>query len=478
MSIVEDILNIPAETLTIEFKRLAGENVVGKCVESIVAFANTEGGFLVLGIDDPEKTKLKGFDRVFGIEENLENFDAIGRELQKVAPPLAGIWPPAKLTVPEVGRTIGFLTVPKAEQHFHAFNNRVYVRQEKGNKPPLSPQEIVKLSYAKGFEFADRELVDVDFELLETPAYKIWKERRGIDTDKIDQALFNIGLARKNDAGKTLPTRAAVLLFAEHPTYLMETKCAIRVFQYEGTIEKFAEVPNLLSTPKTIEGPAIQMIKEAHEYVLTLLRAGVRLKSGFVNQYQIPERAITEAITNAVIHRDYFIKHDIEVRIFEDRVEIENPGLFPCNITRFNIGLVRADGYRNDLFVKHLREFPAAPNFDQNEGVRAMRAEMRAQNLYPPIYLTYPFYQDSVKVVLFNEIATTEWDKVQHHFSENKFINNEVGRLLTGITNPDKMSKLFKKWVKQGLLIRIDSPSKSTKDVKYKLADTPEVGRA
>jgi ATP-dependent DNA helicase RecG len=178
-----------------------------------------------------------------------------------------------------------------------------------------------------------------------------------------------------------------------------------------------------------------------------------------------------------VIHRDYHVKRDIEIRIFEDRVEIENPGLFPCNITRYNIGRIRADGYRNDLLVKHLREFPFAPNFDQNEGVQAMRAEMRAQNLYPPIYLTYPHYEDAVKVILFNEIATTEWDKVQFHLTKTKFINNEMARKLTGLTNPDKMSKLFKKWVEQGLLIRIDPPTKSTKGVKYKLAGAPEVGK-
>lgn len=110
-------------------------------------------------------------------------------------------------------------------------------------------------------------------------------------------------------------------------------------------------------------------------------------ETGFVNKYIIPERAIKESITNAIIHRDYFIKRDIEVKIFEDRVEIENPGLFPYNITPTNIGRVRSDGFRNDLIVKHLREFPLPPNLDQNEGVRAMRSEMKTQNLYPPIFL-------------------------------------------------------------------------------------------
>lgn len=473
---LENLLQISSETLHVEFKRLGGDKVVEKVVETVTALANIEGGTIILGIDDPEKTRLKGLERIFGIEENFENFDAIGREIQKISPPLSRVWPPQKIPIPEVGKTVALLHIPKAETAFHSINNHVIVRAEKGNRR-LTPQEIVKFSYAKGFEKADRELVDVDFQLLETSFYKSWKEHRGLDESKIESALFSIGLARKNEDGDIKPTRAAVMLFCEYPTNLMETKCCVRVFQYEGTIEKFAKVPNLIGTPKTIDGPTIKLIKEAHEYVLLLLRAGIRNPSGFVTHYRIPERAIREAITNAVIHRDYHIKRDIEVRVFEDRIEIENPGLFPYNITGYNIGWTRADGYRNDLLVKHLREFPAAPNFDQNEGVRAMRSEMKARHLYPPIYLTYPLYQDSVKTVLFNEVVATQWDKVQQYLSENKFINNEKARELTGIADKDTISKLFKKWVKQGLLIRIDPVSGSTKLIKYKLATSPEVSK-
>ena len=62
---------------------------------------------------------------------------------------------------------------------------------------------------------------------------------------------------------------------------------------------------------------------------------------------------------------------------------------------------MRADGYRNDLLVKHLREFPEQPNLDRNEGVQAMRNEMNEKDLYDPVYITYPTLEDSVKVILF-----------------------------------------------------------------------------
>ncbi len=311
--------------------------------------------------------------------------------------------------------------------------------------------------------------------MLNTNEFKQWKNNRNIEDADIKSVLEKTGLARKNEKGILLPTRAAVLLFAEYPNDLMDTKCAVRIFQYSGTIETIKETPNLISTPKNINGNIIKQLKNAHEYVLTLLRSGIKISSGFVTQYQIPERAIKEAIINAVIHRDYYIKRDIEIKIFADRIEVEKPGLFPYNITRRNIGWVRAEGYRNDLLVKHLREFPSPPNLDQNEGVRAMRSEMAAQNLYPPIFLTYPSYQDSVNIVLLNERRATEWEKISSYLGEYKYITNEQARRVTGVVQRDKMSYILRRWVDQRLLIQILPPSGFKKGTKYKLSGAPDV---
>lgn len=472
--LIKDILAVPAENQTIEFKRLSGDGMVGKIIETIVAMANIDGGVIVLGVSDPEETGIKGFDRIFGIEENINNFDAIGREIQRIIPPLASIWPPDKTVVKEVGKTIALLFIPKATDSFRSINNHVYIRQEKSNKL-LTPQELVRFAYAKGFEKADKELVEVDFNLLNTNEFNQWKNNRSIEDADIRLVLEKTGLARKNEKGILLPTRAAVLLFAEYPNDLMDTKCTVRIFQYSGTIETIKETPNLISTPKNINGNIIKQLKDAHEYVLTLLRSGIKISSGFVTQYQIPERAIKEAIINAVIHRDYYIKRDIEIKIFEDRVEIESPGLFPYNITPANIGRVRAEGYRNDLLVKHLREFPSPPNLDQSEGVRAMRSEMKSQNLYPPIFWTYPNLQDAVRVVLLNEKRVSEWEKINFYLEKNKYITNEKAREITGVAQRDKMTQILKNWVRHGLLIQIVPPSGYVKGTKYRLPGTTEL---
>lgn len=471
--LIKKILDIPEETQTIEFKRLDGEKLVTKVIQTIVAMTNTDGGIIFFGIDDPEKTKLKGFDRVFGLEENLTLFDEISREVQKISPPIGNIWNPQKIHIAEINKIVAFLSIPKSGDTFHSINNEVYIRQNKSNKK-LTPQEIVKFSYAKGFEKADKELVDIDFELLKTEYFETWKKARSIPEDTIENILFNVGLARKDNEGVFKPTRASVLLFAKYPTNILDTKCTVRVFQYAGTIETFKETPNLKGAPKTIDGPLIKVIKDAHEYVLLLLQNGIEIHSGFITKYQIPERAVKEAITNAVIHRDYHIKRDIEISIFEDRIEVLSPGLFPYNITKNNIGYVRADGYRNDLIVKHLREFPEQPNLDRNEGVQAMRNEMREQNLYDPIYFTYPFYEDSVKVVLLNEKRQSEWEKVKDYLVEHRYINNSKAREITNITQIHAMSRLFKKWVTQGLLLKINSEGGAPKFIRYKLSNAED----
>lgn len=475
--LIKHVLEIPSENQTLEFKRLGGSNNdVGRIIESIVAMANIDGGVVVLGVEDPENTRLRGFDRVFGIEENIENYDHLGREIQRIIPPLGSIWPPEKIEVKVAKKHIALLFIPKVTDAFRAINNHVFVRLEKSNKR-LTPAEVVKFAYAKGFEHADRELVEVDFKLIETPVYQEWKKQRNVTGGSVAEVLEKTGLARKNEKGALLPTRAAVLLFAEYPSDLMDTKAAVRVFQYPGTIETIGETPNYIGTPKTIGGSAAQQIEAAHQYVLTLLRSGLRISSGFVTQYQIPERAVKEAITNAVIHRDYHLKRDIEIRIFEDRIEIESPGLFPFNITPANIGRVRADGWRNDLLVKHLREFPSPPNLDQNEGIRAMRNEMKTNELYPPIFWTYPNLQDGVRVVLLNEKSADEWERVSDYLEKNKYITNEDARKITGVIQRDRMTWLLKNWVRQGLIIKIVPPSGYVRGTKYRLPATRDLGK-
>jgi len=111
------------------------------------------------------------------------------REMQRIIPPII-LKDPLLIKDEKNSKTIAILSIEKSTDQLRYINNEVFIRGKKSNKK-LSPTEIVKYSYAKGFEKADKELVKVDFELLNTEYYKAWKESRNISYNDIKDVLFH-----------------------------------------------------------------------------------------------------------------------------------------------------------------------------------------------------------------------------------------------------------------------------------------------
>ena len=95
---------------------------------------------------------------------------------------------------------------------------------------------------------------------------------------------------------------------------------------------------------------------------------------------------------------------------------------------------------------------------------------MKSSNLYPPIFSTYPALEDTVRVTLLNENVASEWEKVSSFLEMKKYITNEEARHITGVVQRDKMSRLLKGWVKQGLLLKIEPRDGYLKATKYRLS--------
>jgi len=179
---------------------------------------------------------------------------------------------------------------------------------------------------------------------------------------------------------------------------------------------------------------------------------------------QVVERVVKEAIVNAVIHRDYRLNRDIFIRLFDDRIEMESPGVFPGNITPANVDKAGSKA-RNPLVVQNLREFPIAPNIDAGEGVKMMFAEMASAKLYPPQYRqNTEAAVESVMVTLLNLERPTVWDEVSHWIDMHGEIAN---RQLREITRLDTLeaSRMLRTWVAQGVLIAL--PSASRQQARY-----------
>jgi ATP-dependent DNA helicase RecG len=447
-----------AESDFLETKRVSGK-MVGKALETVCAFANTRGGWLLLGVEDASQSQNR--DRLVGIGENPEAVDELLRKLgTHHSPVIKGVQGFRLHTKMRDGAdgTVVALHVPASDKVHSILDDGTWTRGQASNRE-MNAMEITDLSYHRGVRSAESEPVDVDFDLLDTETWGLFLRGRGLGLTPADIAdqLYRIGLAAKTADGKLRPLRAAVLLFADEPGALLAatgTRADVRVFHYKGTQVEAGAVPNLKKAPKTLSAPLYRLIEQTHVYVMDELAEGLTLaRSGFQTVHRYPERVIKEAITNAVIHRDYRLNRDVQIRIFDNRIEVLSPGLFPGRITAATIQ--RAGSFaRNVLLARNLREFPVPPNVDAGEGVRMMFSLMRAGNFYPPQYRELREHaQEAVTVILLNQERPPIWEQVSDWIDRHH--DPITNRDLCQIANVDtlKASKMLKGWVEQGLLV-------------------------
>ena len=450
-----------SESRTLDFKRISGKQ--SRMYEAVCAFANSEGGLLVIGIGDAKAMKPgdKPQSRLFGIEENPEGFDDFRRELLHRFTPaitkLHWIRLPCTLHNGQPGHVV-LLRVEKSDQIHSVVGNGTWTRMDASNRE-MSAAEIADLAYQRGVRSAETEPVAVALTLLDTPVWHSFVASRGLRAGTQAEQLLRIGLADRvlqvDGSEEVLPRRAAVLLFAEEPGSLLAAfggRADLRVMVYAGKEMGINAVPNLRKPPKTIRGPLIEQIDWAVKAVLAELAQGLTLaSSGFKTRHQYPERVVKEAIVNAVIHRDYRLNRDIMVRVFDDRVVVESPGLLPGAITAANIQYARSKA-RNPLIALNLREFAVPPNIDDGEGVRMMFGEMAAAQLYPPQYRqNTDAAVETLLLTLFNEDRPAVWTEVNDWMERNGPIANaDVCRIASVDTL--KASKMLRGWVDRGLL--------------------------
>lgn len=151
------------ESLTFDCKRLGK---VDKVLETVVAFANTQGGIVALGFEDPEKGT--GWERVIGIQSRLMDWDELQRKLcSRITEPDS-----LSLVTQEIGCTLNdgsdgsiILIKVRASSRVHSIvDNGTFVRLEKGNKEIVA-NEITKLMYDRGVISAENQIEQVDFDL-------------------------------------------------------------------------------------------------------------------------------------------------------------------------------------------------------------------------------------------------------------------------------------------------------------------------
>ena len=446
-----------------------------KLLETAIAFANTEGGFIVIGLEDP--AKAQGEKRLIGISEKPDNVSDFLRLIDKEIDPPLMLWSKFELDIINVSGQadkLMVINIKKGDDVHSLKRGDTFVRKGRQNTK-IGSTEIMRLKYEKGsIKFENEksgvyELDDLDNELLNQ--YKKDTSSEGVDNW---QFLKDNGLALQQ-SGKYELTKAGALLFSKNPSVLLKNKCGIKISHYYGTSPSFSGKPNFVSRPFTIEGPLLKQIEKAVAYFREEIvkKSPPKLSGASFNPtFMVPEWAYQEAITNAVIHRNYFVQDDIQVRLFDDRVEIESPGTYPGHITTTNI---RSERFaRNPIILRTLNRFQSAPNLDIGEGVDRMYKVMKEQNLYEPLFVPPTIRPNSVLLVLLNLQRIEYWDTVSKYLDNNYRINNKQARDITGITDTIKMSRYFKVWTDKGLLQKIDSGFKGLVYYKKVGVDIPK----
>jgi ATP-dependent DNA helicase RecG len=146
-----------------------------------------------------------------------------------------------------------------------------------------------------------------------------------------------------------------------------------------------------------------------------------------VERFEYPEKAIREVVANAVIHRDYRITETYtQVNIFEDRIEIFNPGCLPPGVTVENIRDAQVS--RNETIAARLKELDYLEEYGR--GIDIVFNEMTKWNLLPPVFKNTT---NSFKVILaghslsrLNERQFRIWE----HLVENKKITAKICELI------------------------------------------------
>jgi len=189
-------------------------------------------------------------------------------------------------------------------------------------------------------------------------------------------------------------TNAALLLFADRPQRFFITS-TVKCAHFHGlTVSK--PIPSY----QIYKGTIFEIIASAVDFVLSKINlyTGDRSKSPQVNvQYELPIRAVTEAIVNAVAHRDYTSNASVQVMLFPDRLEILNSGRLPLGLTI------------SDLLTAH-KSIPANPLLAESMYLNGTIEQMGTGtediiNLCTQMGLKHPeFVQDSgFKVTLFRK---------------------------------------------------------------------------
>ena len=378
------------------------EAVSSSFARDLAAFANSSGGKILLGVRDDGK--------VVGIRDS----NHLRAQIQDIA---RNCDPPIKILVETVGKVM-VINVRESENKPVQCREGFFWRQGASTQK-LSRDEIRDFFRSEGairFDLA----VCPKFrypEDLDREKFDAWiSQSRITPRRRIDDVLLNIEVAEH--AGKRLVFRnAGVLFFAKDVRHFFP-QAYITCLLAKG-IDKV----NILDR-KDFAGGLVSDIEESLRFIERNTRTGYRIEK--LRREDVPEypmRALREAITNAVMHRDYFeAGANVFVEIYDNRIEISNPGGLPRGLSREELGTRSVR--RNPLIADLLHRIALIEK--AGTGIRRMIEDARKHKCAEPKFAVNGFFTATFWPT--REIARKITPEVTEQVGEQ--VNEQVGTKL------------------------------------------------
>jgi ATP-dependent DNA helicase RecG len=441
------------------FRDLKAKEVApAKLSQSVSAFANTAGGELFVGISEREIGGRK--ERYWDGYADIEAANGLVQMLEGMAP-LGNLYSAQFLAAPGRKGLVLHLIVRKTREIIEATGGTVYVRRG-AQKLPLSDEEAVRrLKLDKGLSTFEDETVNVPFDSISNSLTALEFMISQVPTAEPEAWLKSQFLVVN---GK--PTVAGLLLFADEPQAALPKRSAIKIFRY-ATREEGVDRETLAFDPLTVEGPIYDLIAKAVSTTKDIVQSIMRVGEAGLEEISYPDETLHEIITNAVLHRDYSHQTDVQIRIYDDRIEVESPGRLPGHITAENI--LSEQFARNPKLVRLINKFPDPPNKDVGEGLNTAFAAMRRIRLKEP---EISEGANSVTVFIRHTRLSSPAQIVMEYLEENETITNELGRKITGLRRDVQMKDTFVMLRKRQLIEQV--PGKRGRATAWRKVQTPK----
>ena len=322
--LIEEILK--GENEKIEFKENAKTNAY---IKTAVAFANGNGGKIVFGVKDNGE--------IVGVENEFEVMDGIINAISDSCYPM--IVPDISLHTLE-NKTVILVEIEGGKKKPYYLKSKgmqkgTYIRSGATTRIIEEDYILKELVLEGENKYFDQQICygesvnDEEIERFCEWLEELARENSGSDA-KIKKVTKNTLLGWKvleEKNGEIFPTNAYILLSGKE-NWEVSRKIQCGVFK--------GETRSIFVDKKEFEGSIIIQLEKAYQYVLEKINLGSDIVGIYrVDKYEIPPKSIRELIANAVIHRSYLEPNDIQVALYDNRLEITSPGMLLSGIGVF-----------------------------------------------------------------------------------------------------------------------------------------------